>query len=60
MDENFDTRRRIYGNETLGEANLEMIEIARRHGSSAKFPGSGGAVVGYCADPINKVSIWLI
>lgn len=41
MDENFDTRRRIYGNETLGEANLEMIEIARRHWSSAKFPGSG-------------------
>lgn len=50
MDENFDTRRRIYGDQALGDANLEMIEMAHRHGSCAKFAGSGGAVFGICTD----------
>ena len=55
MDENFDTRRGIYGDEAIGEANLEMVQIARRHGLSAKFAGSGGAVFGVCVDPEKKV-----
>ena len=25
-----------------------MVAIAQRHGAAAKFPGSGGAVVGMC------------
>ena len=57
MDENFNTRRSIYGDAALGEANLQMIEIARKHGSSAKFSGSGGAVVGLCQDEESKVRI---
>jgi len=51
MDNNFDLRRRLYGDEALGQQNLAMIEIARRHGLPAKFPGSGGAIVGIYDDP---------
>ena len=55
MDENFDTRCEIYGADVLGPDNLDMVAIARRHGSSAKFCGSGGAVFGVCPDPSAKV-----
>lgn len=54
LDENFDTRLSIYGKDALGSANLEMIEIARKHGSCAKFSGSGGAVFGMCLDEEEK------
>ncbi|XP_031554754.1 probable glucuronokinase 2 [Actinia tenebrosa] len=50
MNQNFDLRRSIYGDEALGQTNLRMIELARQFGSSAKFPGSGGAIIGYCHD----------
>jgi len=43
VDENFDTRRSIY---TLPRWQVEMVETARNCGASAKFAGSGGAVVG--------------
>ena len=72
--------RKIYGDHALGEANLEMIEIARKvntdvldvththtickhthmhtqYGSSAKFSGSGGAIIGICLDQVKKVSV---
>ena len=55
MNENFDTRRDIYGDAALGEANLQMINIARKHGSAVKFPGSGGAVIGLCLDESKQV-----
>ena len=41
-------RRRLFGDPTLGEANLMMVGIAQRHGVPVKFPGSGGAVIGLC------------
>ena len=47
IDENFDTRRSIY---TLPPWQIEMIETARRCGASAKFAGSGGAIVGTYRD----------
>lgn len=50
MDANFDLRRRIYGDEWLGQRNLEMIALARNFGLPAKFPGSGGAIVGLYQD----------
>lgn len=50
MNENFDLRRRIYGDECLGATNLKMIDLARDLGLPAKFPGSGGAIVGICPD----------
>jgi glucuronokinase len=43
IDANFDTRRGIYG---LPAWQIEMVETARRCGASAKFAGSGGAIVG--------------
>ena len=46
MNANFDLRRELYGDPCLGEKNLRMIAIAREHSAAAKFPGSGGAVVG--------------
>jgi len=50
MNQNFDLRRRLYDDEAIGAQNLQMIEIARRHGLPAKFPGSGGAIVGIYQD----------
>lgn len=50
MDANFDLRRRIYGDDVIGEQNLEMVEIARSFGMPAKFTGSGGAVTGIVRD----------
>ena len=47
IDENFDLRASIY---KLGEGNLEMVRTARATGASAKFAGSGGAIVGAYRD----------
>jgi glucuronokinase len=43
IDANFDTRRSIY---QLPQWQIAMIETARQCGASAKFAGSGGAIVG--------------
>jgi glucuronokinase len=43
IDRNFDTRRSIY---RLPAWQIEMVETARGSGASAKFAGSGGAIVG--------------
>lgn len=43
INENFDLRCKIMH---ITESNREMIETARRCGASAKFTGSGGAIVG--------------
>jgi glucuronokinase len=43
MDENFNTRRSIYN---LPAWQVEMVETARACGASAKFSGSGGAIIG--------------
>jgi glucuronokinase len=47
LDKNFDKRRSIY---RLSQENLTMVETARSVGASAKFSGSGGAIVGTYAD----------
>ncbi len=47
MDENFNTRRGIC---QLAAKHVQMIEVARRAGASAKFAGSGGAIVGTYTD----------
>ncbi|KAL7321773.1 hypothetical protein PS15m_001507 [Mucor circinelloides] len=46
MSSNFNLRRETYGDAVVGASNLRMIELARNHNCAAKFPGSGGAVVG--------------
>jgi glucuronokinase len=43
INANFDLRARIY---RISEGNLEMINTARHAGATAKFAGSGGAIVG--------------
>ncbi|KAJ1460049.1 hypothetical protein M885DRAFT_458770 [Pelagophyceae sp. CCMP2097] len=48
MAENFALRRALFGDDALGAQNLRMIDIAAQYGGVAKFPGSGGAVVGTC------------
>ena len=48
MAENFRLRRKLFGDAVLGATNLKLISIAEQNGAVAKFPGSGGAVVGTC------------
>jgi len=48
MNENFDTRASIC---RLPDKHIKMIDVARAIGASAKFAGSGGAIVGTYADP---------
>ncbi len=45
VNRNFDLRRRMFGDEALGERNLMMVELARSVGCAAKFTGSGGAAL---------------
>jgi glucuronokinase len=47
MNANFDTRRSIF---QLPRGQIEMVEVARQVGASAKFAGSGGAIVGTYRD----------
>lgn len=47
IDENFNTRRKIY---TLPPWQIQMVETARACGASAKFAGSGGAIIGTYRD----------
>lgn len=47
MDLNFDIRRTIMN---IAPENLRMVEVARGTGASAKFAGSGGAIVGLYKD----------
>lgn len=49
LDRNFDLRRKIY-RDKMGKGNIEMVEAARSVGASAKFTGSGGAIVGTFED----------
>lgn len=47
INENFDLRQRI---SRLPGWQVEMVEMARKTGASAKFAGSGGAIVGTYRD----------
>jgi glucuronokinase len=47
LNANFDMRRKIY---KISHGNIEMVEAARSVGASAKFSGSGGAIIGTYTD----------
>ncbi len=47
INRNFDIRRDLAA---IQPANLDMVELARSEGASAKFTGSGGAIVGTYED----------
>ena len=43
LDRNFDLRREVC---PISKGNIRLVETARSTGASAKFTGSGGAIVG--------------
>lgn len=45
----------MFGDECVGELNIEMVEVGRRVGGASKFTGSGGAVVAFCPDGPSQV-----
>jgi glucuronokinase len=47
MNANFDLRRSIYN---LPPGQVQLVELARQVGASAKFAGSGGAIIGTYQD----------
>ncbi len=47
INENFDLRKSVMN---ISPKNLQMVEIARKTGASAKFTGSGGAIIGTFTD----------
>jgi glucuronokinase len=47
INENFDLRRKIMN---ISAENLEMVQVARDCGASAKFAGSGGSIIGIYHD----------
>ncbi len=47
IDHNFDLRCKIMN---ISDSNMEFIKIARASGASAKFSGSGGAIIGMYPD----------
>lgn len=47
INRNYDIRKSMI---PISSGNQEMIDIARDCGASAKFTGSGGAIIGICQD----------
>ncbi|NUM53137.1 MAG: GHMP kinase [Candidatus Hydrogenedentes bacterium] len=47
LNKNFDLRRTLY---RISDDNIDLVERARSVGASAKFAGSGGAIVGTYED----------
>ena len=47
IDRNFDIRRSVIA---ISKGNMELISAARGSGASAKFTGSGGAIIGTYTD----------
>ncbi|MCK5801706.1 MAG: GHMP kinase [Lentisphaeria bacterium] len=47
INANFDLRNRVFN---VSEENIRMVQTARSVGASAKFAGSGGAIVGLYED----------
>ncbi|MBN2610882.1 MAG: hypothetical protein JXB00_04920 [Bacteroidales bacterium] len=47
IDRNFDLRCKIMN---ISESNIQMVQAARSCGASAKFSGSGGAIIGMYND----------
>jgi len=48
INANFDLRQKIC---RLNPSHVRMVELARSVGASAKFSGSGGAIIGVCDTP---------
>ena len=49
INRNFDLRCEVCG-DSVSPKNRRMVDIARKAGASAKFTGSGGAIIGTYKD----------
>ncbi len=51
MDDNFQLRRSLYGDDCIGQTNLRMAELGKKYGAACKFPGetTGADVYTYSA-----------
>ena len=59
LDRNFDLRCEVCGS-SVSAKNRRMVQIARQFGASAKFTGSGGAIIGtYRAETFDDMRIEL-
>ena len=47
INQNFDLRKKIMN---ISQSNIELVETARKCSASAKFSGSGGAIIGLYKD----------
>ncbi len=47
MNKNFDLRKSVMN---ISDRNIQMVDTARKTGASAKFTGSGGAIIGTFPD----------
>ena len=47
----------VAGDAVVGSRNISMVELAGSFGLSAKFTGSGGAILCLRADGINEWSV---
>ena len=57
LDRNFDLRCEVCGS-SVSEKNRRMVQIARQFGASAKFTGSGGAIIGlYDKNTFNEMCL---
>jgi len=54
IDASFEARRQML---KLDRRHVAMIELARAHGASANYTGSGGAVVGCCRDEEHRAVV---
>ena len=45
MEKNFIMRRRLYSDAVVGANNISMVTMAKEVGLTAKFTGSGGALI---------------
>lgn len=45
VEQNFAMRRTLYGDAVVGPLNIRMVQLAKDYGLSAKFTGSGGALL---------------
>ncbi|KAK8791159.1 hypothetical protein WA158_005790 [Blastocystis sp. Blastoise] len=50
FSKNFQLRRKVFGDKVIKPEYIHMVEIASQHSGAAKFPGSGGAIVGTCSE----------
>lgn len=57
MNQNFELRRIMFGDDALGEMNIKMVQVARSVGAACKFTGSGGAVVAFCPNGSAQVKL---